>query len=159
MSTASRTSVHFYPPTENPKQSTVDGLSYILHEDHRWLLPIAFSAQQRGFIPKPCTVVMCDRHHDALNPLKTASSELKRLRAEPSVQGMISLCADHLKKNDDDWLKAGMDLGIFGDAAIFGVHDYEEAEHFRFYTDNAGNQHRIEITPSLSGLVFHIRAA
>jgi len=111
------------PESENPKQTSVDGVPYILHEDHRWVLPIVHFAQQRGTLPKPCTVVMFDRHHDALDPSKKSMDDLRRLRSTPTLQGVVSLCAEGLSKIDDDWLKAGMELGLFGHAVIFGVAD------------------------------------
>jgi len=133
------------PKTENPKQTFVDGVPYILHEDHRWCLPIVLVAQQGGLLPKPCTVAMFDWHHDALNPLQSASDELKRLRIKPTIKGVTSLCAKYVKKNDDDWLKAGMELGFFGDAVIFGVDDTSEREKFRSYRDHLGSTHKIEM--------------
>ncbi|MGC1724865.1 MAG: hypothetical protein WA755_05790 [Candidatus Acidiferrales bacterium] len=134
------------PVTENPKQASFDGIPLILHEDHRWLLPIAFLAQQKGLLPRPCTVIMFDRHHDALDPSRDALDQLKRLRVKPNPPEVVSLCAEKLKKNDDDWLKAGMEIGIFGDAVILGVHDDFEAEKYRFYRDHLGQQHAIEMT-------------
>jgi hypothetical protein len=133
------------PPGENPRQVSVRGIPYILHEDHRWVLPIVHFAQEKGLLPKPCTVIMFDRHHDALDPPKLASDEIKRLHIEPDVRRVVSLCAERLKKNDDDWLKAGMELGFFGDAVILGVSDRFEAGKLRSYTDHLGGDHRIEM--------------
>jgi hypothetical protein len=133
------------PSTENPKQVFVDGVAYILYEDHRWLLPIVRCSQQKGALPKPCTVIMFDRHHDAVDPPKGAMEDLWRLRSEPSLQGAVSLCIESLRKTDD-WLKTGMELGFFGDALIFGVRDVSEVERYRFRVDHVGGQHRIEIT-------------
>lgn len=144
------------PESENPKQTSVDGIPYILHEDHRWVLPIVHFAQQQGTLPKPCTVIMFDRHHDALDPSHLAQDELKRLRIKPSLQGVTSLCAEHLRRIDDDWLKAGMELGFFGDAAILGVREDFGAAKYRLYTDHVGNQHCIEMSSTLprSDLAF-----
>lgn len=143
------------PEAENPKQTSLDGTPYILHEDHRWILPIVHFAQQAALLPKPCTVIMFDRHHDALDPLPGALDELKRLRAALSLEGLISLCETFLKKIDDDWLKVGMELGFFGDAAIFGVEDDSAQDRLRFYEDHRGEQHRIEmVRRPLSSLAY-----
>lgn len=113
-------------------------------------------AQQQGALPKPCTVIMFDRHHDALDPPNEAMGDLRRLRLEPSLQGVVSVCSEQLRRIDDDWLKAGMELGFFGDAAILGVHDDFDARNYRSYTDQMGDQHSIEILSSLprSGLGY-----
>jgi len=138
------------PERENPKEASVDGVPYILHEDHRWLLPIAHYAQQRGALPKPCTVIMFDRHHDALDPLKRSMDDLRRLRSAPTLEGVVSLCAEErLSKIDDDWLKAGMELGLFVDAVIFGVADRLSPDISTVYTDHNGDRHRIEMPYTL----------
>ena len=129
------------PESEDPKQISVDGVPYILHEDHRWVLPIVQHAQAKGLLPKPCTVVIFDWHHDTVPPYQSAADELKKLRTAPTIEGIITLCAKRLRSIDDDWLKAGMELGVFGDAVIFGVDDWEEAAS---YKDHVGNRHRIE---------------
>jgi hypothetical protein len=98
-------------------------------------------AQEKGLLPKSCTVIMFDRHHDALDPPRCALSDLKHLRATPIPQGIAALCAEHLKKNDDDWLKSGMELGLFGDAVIFGAERFGMED--RIYPDQSGDRHRI----------------
>jgi hypothetical protein len=133
------------PATENPKQTLFDGVPCVLHEDHRWLLPIAYFAQRNNLLPQACTVVMFDRHTDAIDPYKRAGDELGRLRQDPNLQGIVSLCSDALMKNDADWLKAGMQLGLFGDAIIFGAYDGDS----EIYTDHIGNEHRIKMSASL----------
>ncbi len=129
------------PVAENPKQTTRDGVPYILHEDHRWVLPIVHFAQENGFLPRPCTVVMYDRHTDSRDPFSRCGDELQKLRLEPSLQGIVSLCENHLLRVDDDWLKAGMQLGLFGDAVIFGSD--QDVIGGAAYTDDAGEAHRL----------------
>ncbi len=133
------------PATENPKQTYINDAPCILHEDHRWVLPLVCVAQGEGLLPKPCTVIMFDRHHDALDPSNAAMQDLRRLRLAPEPYGVVSVCAERLKKIDDDWLKAGMELGLFGDVAIFGV-DHCFGMENQIYTDQSGGRHRIEIS-------------
>lgn len=129
------------PETENPKYTSVDGVPYVLHDDHRWLLPIVHFAQQKGALPRPCNIAMFDQHHDSAD---LSRDKLKRLRVEPSLEGIVSLCHEPIQKNDDRWLKTGMELGMFGDVVIFGVHNVSGANDS--YEDHAGVQHKIKIT-------------
>src|SRR6266851_1736343 len=138
------------PETENPKQGAIEGVPCILHEDHRWLLPIAHVAQEAGILPKPCTVVMYDSHHDAFNPQPGAFPKLRQLRARPSLRGLVSLCGQFLSNADNDWLKAGMEIGMFGDAAVFGVEDPSNCPN-GVYIDRAGLAHRIECDNEIPG--------
>jgi len=130
------------PAAESPKQTTIGSVPCILHEDHRWVLPVVYSAQQASFLPKPCTVVMFDRHTDSLDPFGRCGHELRQLRQEPTLQGVVSLCEKHLLRVDNDWLKAGMQLGLFDDAVIFGAIE-NGCEMSKVYSDHLGNPHRI----------------
>jgi hypothetical protein len=131
------------PAAENPRECTVKGVRFVLHEDHRWLLPIAHAAQERGLLPKPCNLVCFDLHHDALPP--RSLPELRAVRESLSVSDVVRLCSQDLSKNDDDWLKAGMELGMFGDAVIFGVEGASDANTYRTYRDHLGGEHMIEM--------------
>jgi len=116
-----------------------------IHRDHRWVLPLIAWAQAKGHISRPSTLVMFDRHHDAAPTIARNSAEgtqlLRRCRNESNLADFISLCADHLTKNDGDWVKAGMDSGVIGDAVVFGVSDHFGMD--RFYVDIDGQRHAL----------------
>lgn len=113
----------------------------MLHDDHRWLLPIAHAAQEQGLLPKPCTLVMFDLHHDADDP--HCLPELHSARESLTADAVVRLCGQSLSTNDDDWLKAGMELGMFEDAVIFGVENTSNRDRYRTYLDNLGQEHMI----------------
>jgi hypothetical protein len=106
------------PLEENAEYSSIEGTSFVIHEDHRWLLPIANFAQQRGLLPKPCTLVMFDAHEDSVE--LTCLELLAKARADLTSERLVEICRNELRKLDDDWIKAGMELAIFKDAIIFG---------------------------------------
>jgi len=131
------------PSSERVQFTRVGTTPCVLHENHRWLLPIAYLAQQERLLPMPCTLVMFDLHHDALDP--RCLEQLTAWRGTPTLQGLVSLCESHLKPLDDDWLKAGMELGLFGDAVIFGVEDASDRDKLSIHTDGSGGLHRIDM--------------
>lgn len=131
------------PSSERVQFTKVDTTPCVLHENHRWLLPIAYLAQQGQLLPIPCTLVMFDLHHDALGP--RCLEQLTAWRRTPTVEGLVGLCESHLKPLDDDWLKAGMELGLFGDAVIFGVEDASDRDRLSIHTDGSGGLHRIDM--------------
>jgi len=126
------------PANENPEHSLIQGISYIIHEDHRWLLPIAHRAQQLGELPKPCTLVMFDAHMDSIEP--DCTEILGAARPNLTPERLIDTCQNHLRKLDDDWIKAGMELGIFGDAIVFGGWHPESTPRADTYQDKATSQ-------------------
>lgn len=86
-----------------------------LHEDHRWVLPMVFEAQERGWLPRPVRVVLFDRHTDAAEPAKFAT--------KLSFEGVMRACKEDLSRHDDDWIVAGIRMGLLADVFVFGVED------------------------------------
>lgn len=110
---------------DNLEEGVLDGRPLYVHDDHRFLLPLLFEAQQQGNIDRPCTLVMLDRHHDALRPRKQEARErIEELRSSLFTgQDVFDLCKRLLSPLDDDWITSGMGLGLLDDAVIFGVQD------------------------------------
>jgi len=126
------------------KDVSFDDHRCFLYEDHRWILPIIHFAQENGELPKPCTIVSFDAHHDTVTP--TCLEEIETiLKNGITLDQLIYLCKDNLTTLDDDWLKGGMELGLIDDAVIFGVQDSLHNEDDKVYNDQLGNPHRIEV--------------
>ncbi len=87
----------------------------LLQEDHRWVLPLVVDAQERGVLPRPARVVLFDRHTDAAEP--------RPLEWDGTLAGMIGCCETQLSHHDDDWIVAGIRMGVLADVFIFGVDD------------------------------------
>ena len=138
------------PAKENPKHAFVGGVSYIIHEDHRWLLPIVNSAQQWNLLPKPCTLVMFDAHKDSVDP--TCLEVLSAARANLTSQQLVDICKTQLRILDDDWIKAGIELGIFGDAVVFGGWRGDDTHDVDVYEDKTTSKNHSFIK---SGLPLH----
>jgi hypothetical protein len=127
------------------------------HRDHKWLLPLVVHAQEQGFLPAPCNIVGHDFHSDDCLPSDQAMQEIKLLVTQGAVNAMsvLNLCQTYLSKSDDDWLLAGMELGIFKNALILGVRkrcrEIEQAWRGETYTDHIGNSHQILLEGNLLG--------
>ena len=142
---------------------TIDGLTDIspdsytclLHEDHRWVLPIIVYAQQIGDLPAPCDVIMFDAHDDGRIP-DSIPVLAKARKAGLTVPVVIELCQNHLRELDDDWVKAGMELGLIRDIVIFGVEDQVGTEKLSEYKDHLGESHKIRLAkfPNRGALGF-----
>ena len=152
------------------RQGSVRGKPLVVHKDHRWLLPILFHLQTEGHLPRPCDLVMFDAHHDACTP--RCAREIMMLRKEGvTIDGLIDLCREHLNPLDDDWLVAGIELGLIRDAVLFGVEDRSpsQTDHLREYADHLDEPHRVHILEfpgeeleyqgALSDLARHDRVA
>ncbi|MBZ5655461.1 MAG: hypothetical protein LAO56_09300 [Acidobacteriia bacterium] len=115
----------------------------LLHNDHRWVLVILAWAQENKILPRPCDLVMLDYHSDG-NPSIALDSEdglaaIAQCRRTGSIADAIVLCDKHLRPDDGDWVKAGMEIGSIRHTVAFGV---ETREKDTIYTDRADQQHQ-----------------
>lgn len=114
----------------------------MLYDHHRWVLPVACEAQRAGLLPIPCTIVTFDRHHDTREPPQELRTELARVRsAGCRVADVVAVAGSRLSTINDDWLLAGMDIGLIGNAVIVGVErSWDAPEEFQ---ESDGTTHRI----------------
>lgn len=139
----------------------LDGLTEItfrkckcyIHKEHRFTLPIVRFAQDKGYLPKPCTLILFDAHHDALEPRNM--EEIAHIRANGvGLDEFIEFCGQKLSHKDDDWVKAGVELGMFDDVVIFGADLNSHPRYLREgnnVQDHTGKTHRIEIRSKFLG--------
>jgi hypothetical protein len=116
-----------------------------IHKDHRWVLPIIFEAQENKLLPRPCTIISFDYHHDSFDP--KCLDEIKEIRRRGiRLDSIIALCRDSLAKEDNDWIKAGIELGLLKNGIIFGCHDcFDMRDKLIGFNDHRGNEHSIRL--------------
>jgi len=52
------------------KEIPFPGCPAYVHDDHRFVLPLIFYAQEQGSLTRPSKLIMIDGHHDARLPRK-----------------------------------------------------------------------------------------
>ncbi len=124
---------------------TVFGTPAVVFRDHRWTLPVLFAAAGEGRLDIPATLVTFDRHKDALAPLDREGNLGAFARREPgSLDELLILVKYSLSPRDDDWITAGMELGLIGDAVQFGSReDDDKGPYVTAYEDSRGLLHRL----------------
>ena len=136
---------------DNLKEIPFPKCKCFLHNEHRWTLPLIHYAQEEKRLPRPCTLIMFDGHHDAREPTSIIDEICKIRELGVSFERLIYLCREKLSPNDDDWVRAGMELGLIGDAVIFGVRDTSDRLQLMTIKDCQEKMHRIELTGFPSG--------
>ena len=117
-----------------------------LHKEHRWVLPIIFYNQQKKILPHPCTLVTFDAHHDTLDPTCSCKEDILRIKkAGITFDEIVQLCQEKLRKSNDDWIKAGMELGLIDDTVIFWAGDELNSGNLKEYKDQQGSIHKIKL--------------
>lgn len=122
----------------------------VIYDDDRWLLPVLASAQSDGLLPQPALLVAFDLHHDALPP-RNGLGDIPSIRAGGyPKEALFDLVRNHLSALDDDWIKAGMELGLISDAVAYGVHE-GQPNVATTHRDHLGHEHRLFIQVGLPG--------
>lgn len=127
-----------------------NGTPVVAHDDDRWIVPVLAAAACEGVIKAPTLLVSLDRHHDACN-LRRGLGNLPEIRkADYPAAELIAAVESHLASSDDDWIKAGMELGLIGDAIVWGVDpDGPPSPDSGPYLDHTGAAHQLFIKPEL----------
>lgn len=115
----------------------------LLHTDHRFVLPLVDMAQRQGRLPRPANYVFFDRNPDSLEPMCMDKIRKMRKRGFTTAQ-LIDLCRTDLRKTDDDWLLAGMHLGLIDNVVLFGCAPTYSEDFPMEITDCAGGKHRYD---------------
>ena len=135
---------------DNMRPAALDARTVYIHDDHRWVVPLIFHAQESGRLPVPCKLVCLDRHHDALPPDRERLRALRDARrAGLTGASVLNLCAEVLSPHDDDWIPAAMELGLLSDAVVLGGEGVFSRQALTDFTDHTGARHRIELTGHL----------
>lgn len=129
----------------------LDGKIVYLHNDHRFVLPLVYDAQEKGLLPKPCKIITLDAHADTCPVKETRLMDIKKMVKGGYNFADLAALTENLSHNDDDWIQAGMHLGLFSDSIFFGVDRLNERRECETIKDMSGNNHHIEARTSLPG--------
>lgn len=139
------------------RDARIRGKQCLLHRDHRWTLVILHWAQQAEMAPAPWNLVLLDRHHDAFDP--ECKHRLDRVLKEGlKVDELFDICSgegsESLSTQDNDWICAGMRLGLIGDAVVFGAKHKGSGAADRI-VDVLGHEHSIRLLPRLKSALAY----
>lgn len=146
---------------DNLKEGKIKDTKLYIHNDHRFILSLLYNSQKNKLIPKPCKMIIYDYHDDLGSVNKDAIFSIKELLkvSEFDENRLFEIIKDELDPRDCDWIKAGMELGIIGDAVIFGVHELSDEyknqyDNFINYKDHLENNHTIFIQKGMPNEMF-----
>lgn len=99
----------------------------ILYDDHRSILNVLFEAKKLNKFGTTPNIFFFDRHDDACNPNLNANELLQRWGVNEiekvSSRDFWSFVEFDLSGLDDDWLLAGMELGLINHAVVIGQNE------------------------------------
>lgn len=96
----------------------------ILYDDHRSILNVLFETKKLGLFSTTPNIIFFDKHDDACNPQINAKDLFEKWGIERiedvSSRDFWSFVEFDLSGLDDDWLLAGMELGLIKHAVVIG---------------------------------------
>ena len=104
---------------KNSKSST----NVVIYEDHRTILNVLFHASKSVTEPLLLDIIMFDYHDDFLTPNKATLLKIEEFLKNPNKEDLLKIVEFDLRNMDDDWVKAGMELGLIGNVFLFNVED------------------------------------
>lgn len=113
----------------------------MLYDDHRTLLNVLFEAKRLGTLPQTPNLIYFDLHDDACVSLPK-SQLLERMGvknlSEATSKQFWSFVEFDLSELDDDWLLAGMELDLIGNAVLIGQEENTNIQdlHGRYVTED-----------------------
>lgn len=135
-----------------------DRLDVLVYEDHRTILTVLAFAKELGSIAFPVNLVYHDLHDDCFSPSPSAMKIIRDFQKTwPGLREFWSFVEWDLGREDHDWLIAGMELGLIGDAILIGGEEVREIENREpTHTDSLGRAHHLfSVGHVYSGLGHH----
>ena len=97
-----------------------DDSDVVIYEDHRTILNVLYYLKTNTKIQFPLNIILFDDHDDACKPSKIALSKIKEFnKTQPDIKDFWTFTEFDLKNLDDDWVKAGMELGLINHLFLF----------------------------------------
>ncbi|MEO8086224.1 MAG: hypothetical protein ABI763_05370 [Bacteroidota bacterium] len=97
----------------------VSSKEVVIYEDHRTILNVLHKLKEANKIDSSLNLIMFDAHDDFCNLRPNALSKIKGLLKGLTDKKLSSFVEFELNGLDDDWVKAGMELGLIGDCILF----------------------------------------
>lgn len=111
----------------------------VIYEDHRTILNVLFHLKERRKIEESLDIIMFDDHDDFLPVRNKTLRRLLKFLDKPSKEKLNTIVEFDLNSSDDNWVKAGMELGLINNVFLFNssqstVYFGEKYETQRFGT-------------------------
>ena len=121
---SSRSNINVYNYPEFYRQEN-DDRRIVVYDDHRTILDVLYFAIQEGHFGGDITnIISFDRHDDSVDLLPKKKQKAKAVRkscmARRNEEKMWQFIEFELSGLDDDWVRAGMELGLIKHYIGFG---------------------------------------
>lgn len=133
----------------------------LLYDDHRCILTVLFEARRLGIIDNETNLIFFDRHDDARNLMPDALDKVKTLvsigLSNVSQRDFKNFVEFDIREEDDDWVKAAMELGLINNVVNIGNTENTNINSLsnHSYKTFEGIVHKAYCIPHLSDAMAH----
>ncbi|MBU7569073.1 MAG: hypothetical protein KAF41_00325 [Flavobacterium sp.] len=128
----------------------------VIYEDHRTILNVLYFLKTNGLADFPIDLFMFDDHDDFLNPSESALQRIAEFNDNaPTEREFWSFTEFDLKTLDDDWVKAGMELGLINNVFLFHSSQASYSFSDSYATQNFGEKRVYNLGGVWDALTFH----
>ena len=117
-------SIHELTFHTNIEVYSFNGKNIILYDDHRSVLNVLFESKKLKLFSKTPNLIFFDKHEDASDPRIKAEDLFKKWGTDRiedvDSRDFWSFVEFDLSGIDDDWVLAGMELGLINHAVVIG---------------------------------------
>ena len=127
----------------------------VLYDDHRSILNVLFEAKKLRLFDTTPNIIFFDRHDDACDPNICQKDLLEKWNVEKiedvSSLDFWSFVEFDLNVLDDDWLIAGMELGLINHAVVIGQYGMSNMQSMNNkFKSSDGKVHELYDIPHLN---------
>lgn len=127
----------------------------VVYDDHRSILNVLFETKKLGLFSTTPNLIFFDRHDDACNP-GICSKKLFEKWGVDKIEDVSSsefwtFVEFDLSGLDDDWLLAGMELGLINNAIVIGQGENTNILNMDYiFEDSNRGQHELYDIPHIN---------
>ncbi len=128
----------------------------VIYEDHRTILNVLYFLKANQLANFPIDLFMFDDHDDFLRPSDGALERIAEFNANaPTEREFWSFTEFDLRTLDDDWVKAGMELGLINNVFLFHSSDASYTFSETYQTQSFGEKRVYNLGTVWDALTFH----
>ncbi|MGQ2981847.1 hypothetical protein [Flavobacterium sp.] len=128
----------------------------VIYEDHRTILNVLYFLKKNELGAFPIDLFMFDDHDDFVKPLAPALERIAEFNQNaPTEREFWSFTEFDLRVKDDDWVKAGMELGLINNVFLFHSSKASYSFSEAYQTQNFGEKRVYNMGAVWDALGFH----
>ena len=127
----------------------------IIYEDHRTIINVLYFLIEKRKLSESVDIIMFDNHDDFLSPKEDTIKKITEFLKNPDSKSLNQIVEFDLRPLDDDWVKAGMELGLINNVFLFNSDESRIDFKEKYVTKNFGTKYLYNLGDVWAALGYH----